>query len=70
MKKAILLIIALVSCWISIRAQYCNPATVSYLVRDEKGNILNQADLKSVTDQLPQQVGDGNTSIYDVSCRR
>ena len=37
MKKAILLIIALVSCWTSIRAKYCNPATVSYLVRDEKG---------------------------------
>ncbi len=48
-------------------AQYCNPATVSYIVRDEKGKVLTAAELKSVVDQLPKQIGDADTSTFEVS---
>lgn len=49
-------------------AQYCNPAMVSYLVRDEQGNKLSEAALQSVREQLPDSVGDarifaGETSL-------
>ncbi|MFN7948218.1 MAG: hypothetical protein U0Z53_22905 [Blastocatellia bacterium] len=51
-------------------AQYCNPAMVSYLVRDENGSRLTEAALKSVREQLPESVGDarifaGETSLAE-----
>ncbi len=48
-------------------AQYCNPVTVSYLVRDEKGQLLPAADIKTLADQLPKQIGDATTYVSEVS---
>jgi hypothetical protein len=33
--------------------QSCNPAVVSYLVRDEQGSPLDETDLKTISGQLP-----------------
>lgn len=48
-------------------AQYCNPAVVSYLVRDENGNLLSQEELKTLSDQLPKSIGDAHTFLGEVS---
>jgi hypothetical protein len=50
-----------------IRAQSCNPAVVNYLVRDENGKLLSEAELKSVYEQLPKSIGDGHTYLGEVS---
>ena len=49
------------------QAQSCNPAVVSYLVRDEKGKLLNGASLKTVYEQLPRSIGDAKTFTGEVS---
>ena len=47
--------------------QSCNPASVSYIVRDEKGNALSQAELKTITNTLPKTIGDAGVSESEVS---
>ena len=39
-------------------AQSCNPAIVSYIVRDENGEVLGAAALKSIAGQLPGTIGE------------
>lgn len=48
-------------------AQYCNPAVISYLARDENGNILKESELKSISDRLPRSIDDARLSIGEVS---
>jgi hypothetical protein len=48
-------------------AQSCNPAVVSYLVRDEKGNLLNQKDLQPIYEQLPKSIGDADTFLGEIA---
>lgn len=52
---------------INARSQSCNPAVVSYLVRDEKGEVLSEPDLKSISAGLPKTIGDATVYIHDVS---
>ena len=47
--------------------QSCNPAAVNYIVRDEAGKVLSEAELKSVYEQLPKTIGDARTSVEEVS---
>ena len=49
------------------RAQACNPAVVSYLVRDENGTLLRQSDLQVVYQQLPKSIGDADTFVGETS---
>jgi len=65
-----LLILATCTLASSTRAQSCNPATVSYIVRDENGRVLGEAALKSVYEQLPKRIGEtqvevGETALTD-----
>src|ERR1043166_5633618 len=48
-------------------AQYCNPASIHYIVRDERGKVLSETDLKSVYERLPKTIGDADTSTTEVS---
>ena len=48
-------------------AQFCNPAVVSYLVRDEKGKLLNSSELKVLTEKLPKTIGDAKVDTGEVS---
>ena len=48
-------------------AQYCNPASVGLILRDEKGAVLTQADVKSVAERLPKEIGDASIWVGDVS---
>src|SRR5262245_52649113 len=48
-------------------AQSCNPAAVNYIVRDEAGKVLSEAELKSVSEQLPKSIGDAHTYVGEVS---
>jgi hypothetical protein len=48
-------------------AQSCNPAAVHYIVRDEKGNVLSETDLKSIAELVPKQIGDATTSVGETS---
>jgi hypothetical protein len=48
-------------------AQSCNPAVVSYIVRDEAGTALSSDDLKAIADQLPKQIGDATTTVDETS---
>ena len=48
-------------------AQSCNPAVVNYIVRDEGGKVLSEAELKSVYEQLPKSIGDARTDVGEVS---
>jgi hypothetical protein len=49
------------------RAQSCNPAVVSYIVRDESGNVLKEAELKSIYEQLPKSIDDARLFTGEVS---
>jgi hypothetical protein len=51
----------------SASAQYCNPAVVDYIVRDEKGNVLNGEELKTIHQQLPKTIGNADTAVAEVS---
>ena len=53
--------------WTSAQAQSCNPAVVHYIMRDEKGVVLKEEDLKSVHQQLPETIGDAQTAVGEVS---
>ena len=48
-------------------AQSCNPAMVSYIVRDETGRVLTGTELKTAAEQLPKQIGDATTSVDETS---
>ena len=48
-------------------AQSCNPVSVNYIVRDEAGRMLTNADLTAIAAQLPRQIGDATTSVTDTS---
>ena len=47
--------------------QSCNPAVVDYIIRDEKGQVLSEADVKAIVTQLPKQVGNANVDGTQVS---
>ena len=47
--------------------QSCNPAVVDYIVRDEKGQVLSETEVKSLVSQLPKEVGNANVSDTQVS---
>jgi hypothetical protein len=47
--------------------QSCNPAVVNYMVRDEKGNVLSEAELKTIAEQLPKTIGDASVNVAQVS---
>jgi hypothetical protein len=53
--------------WTSAQAQSCNPAVVHYIMRDEKGVVVKGEELKSVHQQLPETVGNADTSVGEVS---
>jgi hypothetical protein len=53
--------------WTSARAQSCNPAVVHYIVRDEKGAVIKGEELVSVHKQLPETIGNADTSVGEVS---
>ena len=59
-----LLLLFLVKC---SYAQSCNPASLSYIVRDEKGKVVSQETLTSIYEKLPKQIGDANTWVNEVS---
>ena len=48
-------------------AQSCNPAAVSYIVRDEHGNVLSAAELKALQQQIPKVIGNADTFAGEVS---
>jgi hypothetical protein len=48
-------------------AQSCNPAVVSLILRDEKGNSLSEAALKTIYEQQPKLIGDARPSVGEVS---
>jgi hypothetical protein len=52
---------------IVFNAQSCNPAVVDYIIRDEKGQVISEADVKSIVSQLPKQVGNANVADTQVS---
>jgi hypothetical protein len=47
--------------------QSCNPAALSYLIRDENGSLLSEADLKTLVDQLAKAIGDASLVSNEVS---
>jgi hypothetical protein len=49
----------------SADAQSCNPAAVSYIVRDEQGRVVGAEELKTL--QIPKVVGNADTSVGEVS---
>lgn len=48
-------------------AQSCNPASVEYIVRDEKGVVLSKGELQTIYDQMPKQIGDATVGVNEVS---
>ena len=48
-------------------AQSCNPAVVSLIVRDESGNVLKEAELKTIFEQLPNSIDDARLFVGEVS---
>ena len=53
--------------WTPAQAQSCNPAVVHYIMHDEKGVVVKGADLESVHKQLPETIGNAQTSVGEVS---
>jgi hypothetical protein len=51
----------------SVSAQYCNPAVVDYIVRDQNGNVIGADELKTIHQQLPKTVGNADTAVGEVS---
>jgi hypothetical protein len=51
----------------SAPSQSCNPAVVDYIVRDEKGQVLSAADLKSIYELLPKEIGNAGVNTSQVS---
>ena len=50
-------------------AQSCNPASVFYIVRDERGEVVSTADLAAVATQLPKTIGDAKTGANEISLK-
>jgi len=50
-----------------LEPQSCNPAVVSYVVRDEKGVVLNEAELQTIYAQLPKKIGNAGLEAGQVS---
>ena len=48
-------------------AQYCNPAVVNYILRDENGKVLTETEIKTVYEQLPKAIGDARLYPGQVS---
>jgi hypothetical protein len=48
-------------------AQSCNPAVVSYIVRDESGKVLRETELKSICEQLPKSIDSARLYVGEVS---
>jgi len=51
----------------SANAQSCNPAAVSYIVRDEQGRVIGGEQLKILQQQLPKTIGNADTLVGEVS---
>ncbi|PYS71162.1 MAG: hypothetical protein DMF69_11280 [Acidobacteria bacterium] len=51
----------------SVRAQFCNPAVVDYIVRDGKGTVVGGEELKTIHQQLPETIGNAGTAVSEVS---
>jgi hypothetical protein len=51
----------------SANAQSCNPAAVSYIVRDEQGSVIAGEELKTLHQQLPRTIGNADISVGEVS---
>ena len=51
----------------SVESQSCNPAVVSYVVRDEMGGVLNEAELQTIYAQLPKKIGNAGLEAGQVS---
>ena len=51
----------------SASAQSCNPAAVSYIVRDEQGSVISGEELKALHQQLPKTIGNADTFVGEVS---
>jgi len=47
--------------------QSCNPAVVDYIVRDEKGNVLSEADVNSIAESLPKTIDDATVETTQIS---
>jgi hypothetical protein len=67
MRHAISLLFAILLLASTSYAQSCNPASVYYIVRDEKGKVVSQEQLASIYEQLPKQIGDAGVSTSQVS---
>ena len=67
MRQLVLLVLAIVLLGKISYAQSCNPASVDYLVRDEKGKLLSRDQLTAVFEQLPKQIGDATINQDEVS---
>ncbi len=50
-----------------VSAQFCNPAAVSYIVRDEQGNVIGGDELNTIQQQLPKTIGNADISVDEVS---
>jgi hypothetical protein len=64
--KSLLLLLLLIPSGVTY-AQSCNPASVYYIVRDEKGVVLSKEDLQTMVDQLPKKIGDATVWATEVS---
>jgi hypothetical protein len=51
----------------SASAQFCNPAAVRYIVRDEQGSVISGEELTTLHQQLPKKIGNADTSVDEVS---
>jgi hypothetical protein len=65
--RALVTLAVVLLLWTSAQAQSCNPAVVNYIVRDAKGVVVTGEELKSVHQQLPETIGNAQTSVGEVS---
>ena len=65
MLSACLLLIALTTT--SSNNQSCNPAVVDYIIRDEKGVVLTEAEVNSVAELLPKTIDDATVDTTQIS---
>ena len=52
---------------ITAHAQYCNPAAVSYLVRDENGSLVQGSELNGIIEKLPKTIDESAVASDRVS---
>lgn len=65
--KCLLLLLLFLLPLSSSKAQSCNPASVYYIVRNEKGVVLSKTELQTIYDQMPKQIGDATVGVNEVS---